>query len=348
MSQPSLDSPFRLEWEPRLRVLCERLRATVRESLSGAVAAGGLDALGRAEAHGAGDFAFGLDVPTERLLDAWLEDTAAERPLSLLTEDSGWRHRGPAGSGGVRALDGFDHGGPRIAIDPIDGTRHLMHDLRSAWTLVSFCDPGPHAPRLADVTAGIVAELPDTRGGRFRVVSAARGEGCRIEERDVASGALLAERALTCDDDDRADHGYFPFFRYAPDLRAPIAALEGAFLERLAVHEGALVEHCFDDQYICSAGQLVLTMLGRYRLVVDARPTIAARLGRSTRPSKPYDLAGAVLCAREAGCVVEAPDGGPLDFELDVETPVAFAAYHNAATAARLAPHLHAVLDAPT
>ncbi|QDU66842.1 inositol monophosphatase family protein [Engelhardtia mirabilis] len=335
---------FRDTWEPRLRALCEELRATVRTSLTGALEAGSLDALGRAEGIGAGDFAFGLDVPTERLLDGWLERVAARAPLSLMTEDSGWRHRGPDGSGGVRELPDFDHGGPRIAIDPIDGTRNLMHDLRSAWTLVSYCDAGAGPPRLGDVCAGIVAELPDSRGGRFRVVSAARGQGCRIEEREVADGRLLGERRLTADDDDRADHGYFPFFRYAPDLRAPIAALESAFLQRLETQEQALVEHCFDDQYICSAGQLVLTMLGRYRMVVDARPLVAARLGRSTRPSKPYDLAGAVLCAREAGCVVEAPDGSELDFELDTLTPVAFAAFHNPATARRLAPHLRAVL----
>jgi fructose-1,6-bisphosphatase/inositol monophosphatase family enzyme len=71
---------------------------------------------------------------------------------------------------------------------------------------------------------------------------------------------------------------------------------------------------------------------------------VARRLGRPTIPSKPYDLAGAVLCAHEAGCVVEAPTGEPLAFPLDCTTPVALAAYANPETARRLRPHLHAAL----
>jgi hypothetical protein len=333
-----------LDWQARLRALCDRLRACVAATLREAVDSADFDRLGRAASVGAGDFAFGLDVPSERVLDEWLEETARERPLSLLTEDSGWRHRGPGPGGTALALPGFDHGGPRLAVDPIDGTRHLMHDLRSAWTLISACGPGPGEPRLCDVSLGLLSELPDTRGGRYRVVQARRGAGCEFEERDLHSGALLRAHPLRSDDDPRADHGYFPFFRYAPDLRAPVAAVEAAFLERLARFEGALTEHCFDDQYCCSAGQLLLTMVGRYRMVVDARALIAARLGRPTRPSKPYDLAGAVLCAREVGCVVERPDGGELDFPIDTVTPVSFAAYHNRATAERLRPHLLAAL----
>ena len=55
-------------------------------------------------------------------------------------------------------------------------------------------------------------------------------------------------------------------------------------------------------------------------------------------------MAGAILCAREAGCVVEHPSGAELDFPLDVSTPVAMASYANRATARRLRPHLQAVL----
>ncbi|MHC4893053.1 MAG: inositol monophosphatase family protein [Planctomycetota bacterium] len=339
---PPLEHP----WLPRLEELCRRLREAVRETLAAAIEASALDDLSRPTSVGAGDWAFGLDVPTERELDLWLDEQARQGPLSLMTEDSGWRHRGPDGAGGVVALDGFDHGGPRIVVDPIDGTRNLMHDLRPAWTLVSFCEPGPDAPRLADVTVGLIGELPDSRGGAYRVLTAVRGAGCHITERELQGDRTRYARRLSVDDSDRADQGYFPFFRYAPILRAPIADLEATFLARLAEHEAAYTEHCFDDQYCCSAGQLVLTILGRYRMVVEARPLVADWLGVSTRPSKPYDVAGAILCAREAGCLVEHPLGHDLDFELDTETPVSFVAYHNASTGARLRPHLTAALDA--
>lgn len=332
-------------WMPRLRELCDRIRHAARGELRRAVEAGALDRLARPESVGAGDWAFGIDVPTERVLDQWLAQVALEGPLSLMTEDAGWRHRGPNGRGGVRELPDFDHGGPRVVVDPIDGTRNLMHDLRPAWTLVSFCGPGAGCPSLLDVSAGLISEIPDSRGGSFRVVSAERGAGCELRVRSLADGRVESERPLVADADARADQGYFPFFRYAPNLRAPIAALEARFLERLERYEGAYVEHCFDDQYCCSAGQLVLTMLGRYRMVVEARPLVAAQLGLETRPSKPYDVAGAMLCAREAGCVVEHPLGDTLDFPLDTETPVNFVAFHNSGTAERLRPHLRAILD---
>ncbi|MEO0651854.1 MAG: hypothetical protein AAFZ65_14355 [Planctomycetota bacterium] len=330
-------------WSAPVRDLCGRIRAATRESLARATV-DGFDDLAAPQAAGAGDWAFGLDVPTERELDAWLEEQGRHGPLSLMTEDSGWRHRGPDGEGGLRELEGFDHGGPRIVVDPVDGTRNLMHDLRPAWTLVSFCGPGPGPPRLDDVVAGVISELPDSRGGAYRVFEGVAGGGCRMEERRLDDDVALRGGPVEVDASDRPDQGYFPFFRYAPNLRAPIAALEATFLERLAEHEDAYTEHCFDDQYCCSAGQLVLTMLGRYRMVVDVRPLMADRLGLTTRPSKPYDVAGAMLCAREAGCVVEHPLDEPLDFELDTATPVTFVAFHNAPTAARLRPHLHATL----
>ena len=79
-------------------------------------------------------------------------------------------------------------------------------------------------------------------------------------------------------------------------------------------------------------------------MVVDARALVAEREGATTTTSKPYDVAGAIVCARSAGAVVTAADGGELAFPIDAETPVAFAAWANEATHGRLAPHWRAVL----
>jgi fructose-1,6-bisphosphatase/inositol monophosphatase family enzyme len=100
------------------------------------------------------------------------------------------------------------------------------------------------------------------------------------------------------------------------------------------------VRACWDDQYVSNGGQLALLALGTYRMIADLRASVAARHGRTTLTGKPYDISGAVLCAQEAGCVVTAVDGSPLDFPLDAETPVGFVGWANAATSERLAPHL--------
>ncbi|MCC6409255.1 MAG: hypothetical protein IT453_19005 [Planctomycetes bacterium] len=364
-------------WVPPLQALCDRLRRAARAAIADALANGTLASLGRPVREGVGDTTFGLDECTERELDLWFEESARRGPLSVLTEDRGWRHRGPDGRGGWRELPGFDHGGPRIAIDPVDGTRNVMADLRSAWVVVSFAPPGRGAPRMRDLTLGVVSEIPDSRAARYRELVGIAGGACTAREveldasvdrggqageplasatatdsrraleqdgRAFTSGRVVAERVLSADALAHKDHGYFTFFRFLPDQRPLIARVEAAFFARLAEHEGADVRTCWDDQYISSGGQLALIALGVYRMATDLRAWVATKRGVPTMTTKPYDLAGAVVCARAAGAIVTTPDGAELDFPIDCETPVDFAAFANRATFERVLPHLRAAL----
>lgn len=343
MTKPANDAAALVaEWTPRLVRLCERLRASTRETLLDALRRGATDELARPVGQGAGDVTYGLDVPTETLCSQWLDEVSRETAISLCTEDSGWRHRARGGS----ELDHFDHGGPRIALDPIDGTRNLMTNLRSAWTVVTFCGPGSETPRLSDCELGILSELPCSRAATWRSLLAERGRGCRFREVRLADGAVLEDRPLVADTDDRADHGYFPFFRYDRRQNPTITAIECAFLERLEAHEASDVRNCYDDQYISNGGQLALLAQGTYRFIADLRAWLAERRGERATTSKPYDCAGAIVCALEAGAPVTAPEGEPLDFPIDTQTPVSFVGWANEATRARLSPHLRAALSA--
>jgi fructose-1,6-bisphosphatase/inositol monophosphatase family enzyme len=324
----------------RLRALARRVGAAARAAAAEARDAGLQFATPTPVAAGAGDVTFALDRATETAVDDWLKETSREGPLSLLTEDRGWRHQGPRGP-----LPGFDHGGPRVVIDPVDGTRQLMADLRSAWTVIAACGPGSAQPTLSDVRFGLCAELPDSRAGQFRLLHAQRGAGAHLELRELEGGTLLSTRPLAADGDDRPDHGYFSFFRYAPAQRPRLAEIEARFFERLAAHEGADTRSCYDDQYISNGGQLVLLALGTYRLIADLRAALVDDTGAVLTCSKPYDCAGALLVAREAGCAVSDAAGAELEFPLDATTPVTFVGWANPATARRLAPHLAAALS---
>ncbi len=329
-------------WTGRLGRLAEAIRRAAEAQLG---AAAGEQGGPRPVAQGVGDVTYALDRATETAVEGILDELASEGPLSLFTEDAGWRHRGPSPGGATADLDGFDHGGPRIVIDPVDGTRNLMADLRSAWTVIGLAPPGRGEPRLAELELGLVSELPDSRAARFRTLSARRGAGARLTLRDRADGATLEDSSLVADADDRVDHGYFSFFRYTPALRPLLGRLEASFFSILAEEEGADTRHCFEDQYISNGGQLVLLSLGTYRFVADLRAQLAARVEGPVTTAKPYDCAGALLVAREAGCVVTAADGAQLDFPLDGSTPVSFVGYANATTAARLGPHLARALE---
>jgi len=323
------------EWEDGLRSLCDRIRDAARQALVSRPAT----ELSAPVRRGAGDVTFGIDEITEAVVDGWLAETAARGPLSVLTEDSGWRHAGPDGD-----LGGFDHGGPRIALDPIDGTRNFMADLRPAWTVVSFAGPGPGQPRLADLSLGLLSEIPVTTAGRYRVLRAEAGGPCSLELRDLAGGPPLEERLLRADADDRPDRGTFAFFRYDVATRPALAALEADFFGRLAASEGAELHHCYDDQWCCGAGWLASLAQGTYRMLVDVRGLAGRRRGVPATTGHPYDVAGAILCARAAGCVVEDAEGGELDFPIDCETPLDLVGWANAATRDRLRPHLDAAL----
>ena len=331
----------------RLEALLDAVRITTRRRLEAEESIHGLSPAAQVVGAGAGDVTYGIDLESERVVSHWLEECAREGPLSLFTEDVGWRHVGPDSNGGWCELEDFDHGGPRLVVDPIDGTRPLLGDLRSAWTSIAACPPGPLEPRISEVTLGLLGELPPSTTETWRVIRAEVGKGASMEHRSFAETSETIRAPLLADTDDRCDYGVFSFFRFTPHQRPAIARVEADFFARIAAVEGADLMHCYDDQYVCNVGQLVHLARGSYRMVADLRSHVASSTDAPVVTSKPYDLAAALLVAREAGCVVTAPDGSTLDFPLDATTPVSFVGWANEATARRLAGHLEAALGAP-
>ena len=324
----------------QLEALADSIRIATRERLAAEESIKGLSPAAKVVGLGAGDVTYGIDLESEEVLSRWFEELAREEPLSLLTEDAGWRHAGPGVNGGWRELSDFDHGGPRIIVDPIDGTRPLLGDLRSAWTSIAACPPGQEQPLASDVHYGLLGELPTSTTETWRMIRAEAGLGATLERRSFATTSQAARLPLVADTDDRPDHGVFSFFRYSVHQRPLLAQIEADFFERIAKEEGADLMHCYDDQYICNVGQIVHLCLGAYRMITDLRAHLAGRSKAPVTTSKPYDLAAALLVGREAGCALKAADDSELCFPLDVETPVSFVGWANEATAERLSPHL--------
>ena len=103
----------------------------------------------------------------------------------------------------------------------------------------------------------------------------------------------------------------------------------------------AVRQRVFDDQYICTGGQLYELIVGHDRMLGDLRPAAYAKLGFSSAAlcCHPYDICTALIAA-EAGCVIEAPGGGPLRFPLDTTTPVSWMGYANPGLARKVRPVL--------
>ncbi len=317
------------------RELHEDIRRGVAERLAAARRAQDPTLADRPGDWGAGDISYALDEPAEAAVTDFVERLARRHPVTLVCEGPGLvAHAGPPGG---------DAPAVRAIVDPVDGTRSLMHDMRSAWALTGIAPDRGDATRLSDVEVAVQTELPTTSAGVYHVLTAVRGAGARIARHDVATGALLEERALVAPRALTLDNGYLAFTRYLAVERPVVAELERCFLDRALAAHGLDPRLVYDDQYLCSAGQLFLVTTGRYRMLADLRGWLRATRGIENFTAKPYDLA-ALLVYREAGVPVLDAEGRPLDAPLDTETALSVLAWPNETLREAFEPHLRAAM----
>ncbi len=285
----------------------------------------------------AADTIYHIDRRGEEAALAWLaEHWPAEWPVEIVME-------------GLEAATTFPRGTPvretklRCIIDPIDGTRGVMYDKRSAWILAGLAPQRGGRTSLGDIVVAAMTELPTTKQWRSDQLSAVRGAGVRAQAVDVFSGArerlaVAPSRARDC------RGGFAAISRFFPEGKGLLAAMEERLWQELYGREGSAGPLVFDDQYICTGGQLYELIVGHDRFLADLRPLVFRKLGvESALVCHPYDICTA-LVAREAGCVIEAPLGGKLVSPLDVTTPVAWAGYANAALARQVRPVLRRLI----
>lgn len=284
--------------------------------------------------QGAADVSFGLDVVAEEPLAAFGEEIARSIPVRILSE--GFGDRVFAANGRAPEL--------RIVVDPIDGTRNLMFDLRSGFVLTAVAPERGKETRLRDVNVAVMSELPPTDRKTAVVMSAIRGHGAWIRKRDLATGALGATRPLRASTDSRLDNGFVVFFKFDREERTMLAAIEARFLELVVATHGVDGRLLFDDQYICSAGHLYLLLTRRYRFIADLRGVVGDRLGLENQTSKPYDVCCALI-AQEAGVPLTDADGAPLDLPLDLDARVTLVGYANDAVRSAFEPLLRRAMN---
>src|SRR3954447_7018114 len=156
----------------------------VRDALVGSRARSNLHEVSR---DSAADTIYRLDTVVEPMLDEFCRDWAKTTPLVLIAE-------GVEGDGAVEGTRVFPHGARegdakiRLIVDPIDGTRGLMYDKRSAWALAGVAPNRGPATRLRDIEAAVMTELPTCKMGYADVLWAVKGQGAGGERIDWAEG----------------------------------------------------------------------------------------------------------------------------------------------------------------
>ena len=274
----------------------------------------------------AGDTIYAVDrVSEELLVEIFEHEIAAQTPLVLIAEGiGGGKIVLPRGSSETDAAW-------RIIVDPIDGTRGLMYQKRSAWILTGVARNRGAETNLQDIELAVQTEIPLIKQHLCDVLWARHGRGAKATRFNRLTGEsrelrLQPSRARTI------RHGFAMIARFFPGAREELAAIDEEIVR------GALGEvvpgkaHCFEDQYICSGGQLYELMAGHDRFVADLRPLIEPLIQRRGSAlgicCHPYDLC-TELIARELGVIVTDVRGDPLRAPLSTEADVAWAGYAN-------------------
>ena len=282
-----------------------------------------------------GDTIYAVDrVSEELLVELFEHELATFAPLVLVAEGiEGGELVLPRGTAESDAVW-------RIVVDPIDGTRGLMYQKRSAWVLTGVAENRGSDTNLQEIVLAIQTEIPLVKQHLCDMLWAVRGEGAHAERFNRLSNerqalALRPSRATSI------RHGFAMIARFFPGARDELAAIDEEIVRGALGPVEPGKAHCFEDQYLSSGGQLYELMMGHDRFVADLRPLVETLLNRRGLSlgicCHPYDMC-TELIAREAGVIVTDQHGELLRAPLRVEPDIAWAGYANDAIRREIEP----------
>ena len=288
---------------------------------------------------GEGDTIYAIDRVGEEALVRGLSGLPHDEPVCLVAEGLAEPLLFPRG---VREADCRW----RILMDPLDGTRGLMYQKRSAWILTGVAPNRGADTRLRDTVLAVQTEIPLVKQHLSDQLWALRGRGMEARRLNRLSGArepltLRPSRA------DTIEHGFATVVRFFPGARDTLAAIDDEVVQAL-VQPTAGRAACFEDQYASTGGELYELIAGHDRLIADLRPLVQPVRAASGLPPglccHPYDLCTALI-ALESGVIVREPGGAPLDAPFDVTSDVAWVGYANERLRALIEPVLQGALQ---
>ena len=327
-------------------VLVDRIRkiqAEIRRQVLAHIDTQNIEELSKIAAETEGDTIYAVDkVSEEGLLKLFDEELAGDVSFVLIAE--GLAEEGVVFPRGTDATEAQY----RIIVDPIDGTRGLMYDKRSAWILTGIAENKGDATRLGDIFVAVQTEIPTSKQFRSDCLWAIRGQGWGAEGynrlTDETMSITLKPSAATT-----IEHGFAMISRFFPGGKDVLAVIEDELVEKLIGPVVPGKARLFEDQYICSGGQFYELMVGHDRFNADLRPLLDQVLKSRGQVlgicCHPYDVC-TVLIAQEMGVVIVGHDGAELDTPLDTTSPVSWVGYANEALQRSIEPVLQDVLQA--
>jgi fructose-1,6-bisphosphatase/inositol monophosphatase family enzyme len=318
------------------------LHADVRDEIVAATERHGLDQMASIDRDDEGDTIYAIDVIGEAVVTRFADTLARDRAFVMVAEGlPGGRRIYPGGTDEASA-DCW------IIVDPIDGTRGLMYQKRSAWILTAAAPNRGPGTSLRDIELAVQTEIPLVKQHLSDQLWALRGGGAHARRHNRLTGASLPI-ALRPSAASSIAHGYATIVRFFPSARDELAAIDEAIVYGALGPYAPGKTHCFEDQYASTGGQLYELMAGHDRFIADLRPLLRRVLATRGLPPAltchPYDIC-CTLIAEESGVIVTNPCGQPLDAPLNVQAEVAWAGYANAHIRSQVEPLLQQALRA--
>jgi hypothetical protein len=285
-----------------------------------------------------GDTMYAIDVDADRVLVEFCREWGKEIAFVLISEgisESG-EQVFPETADPERARF-------RMIVDPIDGTRGLMYDKRSAWTLTGVAPNHGDSTTMADIEVALQTEIPVSKQDACDAMWASKDNGAEGIRVCLATGEkqslpMRPSQAVTL------IHGFASISNFFPGGKELTSRIEEELFRRVAGDPEPGKALIYTDQYISCGGQLYELMTGHDRFIADLRSLVNARMGdRISLCVRPYDLC-TELIAREAGCVILKPEGSPLNAPLDTKTDMSWVGYANATLAGTVQPVLEGIL----
>ena len=277
-----------------------------------------------------GDTIYAIDRVGEEALVRGLANLPSDEPVCLIAEGLAEPLVFPRGA---REQDCRW----RLLVDPLDGTRGLMYQKRSAWVLTGVAPNRGAATRLSDVVLAVQTEIPLLKQHLSDQLWAFAGRGMQARRwnrvtRTTEPLTLRRSGAATI------AHGFATVVRFFPGAREVLGAIDDEVVHALVTPDPGRAAS-FEDQYASTAGQLYELLAGHDRFIADLRPLVKSQ----SLCCHPYDVCTALI-AREAGVILTDPRGAPLDAPLDLTTDVAWVGYANEQLRASIEPVLQAAL----
>ena len=285
------------------------------------------------------DTIYQIDTVVEPVLIEFCKEWAKTTPLVLIAEGledgNGKEVEHLAFPPGSREEDAEI----RLIVDPIDGTRGIMYDKRSAWALAGVAPNKGSATRLRDIEVAVMTELPTSKMGFADVLWAVKGGGAHGERIDLRTD-VPEPLAFHPSQAEGIAHGFAMVVNFFPGTKVIAGELMEYLAAKMLGETDTTNSLVFDDQYISTGGQFYEAIVGHDRFNADLRPYYYRIQGKPEGLCcHPYDCA-TLLVAEEAGVIVTDGLGRRLDGPLDTTTSLAWAIYANKTLQGKIEPLL--------